>query len=209
MARRRIGDGNGGYRRDGLCPRLFRRALDALGVDLSLTGSDSSVIHGSVMLYILDADEEFLIGTRGNVLVSIWGRVTVERLKRARVAQQSIACDLEKKGFGGLVLVLPRRMEVTEPIEQQASLLAEIGAAQILANAVVIEGEGGLATVARTLAKSLQFIRGGKHPEQLFKTVDEAAGWLVPLVAPRGGFSFTPADLAWDVTASRAERRMT
>jgi hypothetical protein len=159
------------------------------------------------MLRILDADEEFLMGMRDNMLVAVWGRVTVERLRRATVGLQSVAADLEKGGFGSLVIIMPRRMDLSDAIEQQAGKLAEIGAASVLASAVVIEGDGGLAQFARTVAKTLQFTRNGKLPEQFFRTVDDAASWIVPQVAPRTGHTFTASDLSWDIAAARAEHR--
>jgi hypothetical protein len=59
----------------------------------------------------------------------------------------------------------------------------------------------------RTTVHAYHSAYPSKYPNKLFASIDEAARWLVPLCAPRTGDGFSPADLAWDVSAARAQMR--
>jgi len=157
------------------------------------------------MLEILDADEEFLIGVRGNFLVNVWGRMTVERLRRIYAAEAPVVERLASRGFGSLNVILPRRSNQLPGTEEWKEKLVKLVAPYAIGSAIVIEGDGLLAKMARGTVSTMQTIRAPKYPQKTFANVEEAARWLVPLCAPRTGDTFSPADIAWDVSAARAQ----
>jgi len=158
------------------------------------------------MLQIFDADEEFLVGSRGHILVTVWGRVTYDRLKRAIAVNRWVLedTDFRDRGFGGVAVLVPRRAVTTDAMEAQSKTLEDLVAPYLIANATVIEGEGVRSSLARNAAKASSATRLRRHPERFFDDVTEAVRWLLPLVKVRTGDAFSSEDLAWDIAEARA-----
>lgn len=160
------------------------------------------------MLQVLDADEEFLVGTRSNVVVTFWGRTTVERIERVTAAFEVIIERFGKTGFGGISVVLPRRANQELPgVDEARNKLHLLVEPHVIAGATVIEGEGMIATATRAAYNAIEKIRPGKHPQKLFGSIDQAASWILPLCMARSGDTLSAKDLAWDIVAARGIRR--
>ncbi len=158
------------------------------------------------MLQVFDADEEYLVGARGHVLVTVWGRVTLDRLRRATAAYRWVLeeTDLEDKMFGMIAILIPQRLAIPDTLDAETHKLDEFMAPHVLARAIVIEGDGVRSSLLRNTVKATSVLRPRKYPEKHFGEVSEAARWILPQITARTGESFLIEDLAWDIAEARA-----
>jgi len=158
------------------------------------------------MLQVLDADEEYLVGTRGHVLVTVWGRVNLDRIRRATSVYRWILedSDLKEKVFGVIAVLMPQRLAVSEAVEIETRKLDDFMAPHILANATVIEGEGMRSSLLRGTARATSLLKTRRYPEKHFGDIADATRWLAPQVTTRTGEAISAADLDWDIAEARA-----
>lgn len=159
------------------------------------------------MLQVHDSDEEFLIGSRSNIVVIFWGRTTLDRVRRICQATEQILPRLQSTGFGVVNVILPRRGTSSLPgVDEERERLNALCEPFLLGSASVIEGNGMLATAARAEYAASEKASVTRYPQKLFASIDEAAGWILSLSAARVGDALSVKDLAWDITAARGAR---
>lgn len=158
------------------------------------------------MLQVLDADEEYLVATRGHVLVTVWGRLNLDRVRRAFAVKRWLveASDHEAKSFGFVAVIMPQRLAIPDSLEAEMAKLDDFLAPHVLARAVVIEGEGMRSTLLRGAGKATSLLKPRGYPEKQFGDIGDAARWLVPQIAMKTGEVITAEDLAWDIAEARA-----
>lgn len=158
------------------------------------------------MLQVLDADEEYLVGTRGHVLVTVWGRVNLDRVRRAMAVQRWLIeeSDHDAKSFGVIGIVVPNRLAMSDSLAAEIRRLDDYMASRVLASAIVIEGEGMRSNLLRGSGKPAFLHRPTRFPEKYFGDVGEAARWLVSQLPQQPGVSPSAEDLAWDIAEARA-----
>jgi hypothetical protein len=158
------------------------------------------------MLQVLDADEEYLVGTRGHVLVTVWGRISLDRIRRVTAVQRWLIeeSDHEVKSFGAIGVVVPHRLAVPDTVDTEMRKLDDFIAPYIVASAVVIEGEGVRSTLLRGTAKATSLLKPRRYPEKHFGDVGDAVRWLVKQIPARPSAPLSAEDLAWDIAEARA-----
>ncbi|MDI1449353.1 hypothetical protein [Polyangium sp. 6x1] len=158
------------------------------------------------MLQVLDADEEYLVATRGHVLVTVWGRIHLDRVRRAFAVQRWLieASDHEAKSFGVMAVIVPQRLAIPDSLDAELRKLDDFMSPHTLASAVVIEGEGMRSSLLRGSAKTTSLLKPRGYPEKHFGDIGEATRWLVPQIAQKTGEKLKAEDLAWDIAEARA-----
>ncbi|TKC94103.1 hypothetical protein [Polyangium fumosum] len=158
------------------------------------------------MLQVLDADEEYLVATRGHVLVKVWGRINLDRVRRAFAVHRWLleASDHEATSFGVIAVVIPQRLAIPDSLDAEMRKLDDLMAPHIFAKAVVVEGDGMRSSLLRGTVKATSLVKARGYPEKNFGEIGDAARWLVPQLATKTGQVVSAEDLAWDIAEARA-----
>ncbi|HVK68593.1 MAG TPA: hypothetical protein VM694_29240 [Polyangium sp.] len=158
------------------------------------------------MLQVLDADEEYLVATRGHVLVKVWGRINLDRVRRAFAVQRWLieASDHEAKSFGVIGVIIPQRLAIPDSLDAEVRKLDDFMAPYLFAKAVVVEGDGMRSSLLRGTVRATSLVNPRGYPEKNFGEITDAARWLVPQIATKTGQVISAEDLAWDIAEARA-----
>ncbi|MRG91409.1 hypothetical protein [Polyangium spumosum] len=158
------------------------------------------------MLQVLDADEEYLVGTRGHVFVTVWGRISLDRIRRVIAVQRWLIeeSDHDARSFGSMSVLVPHRLAVPDTVDAEMRKLDDFFAPYVLASAVVVEGEGMRSTLLRGTARATSLLKPRRYPEKHFGEIGEAARWLVSQIGKLPAQAITAEDLAWDIAEARA-----
>ncbi|MDC3962272.1 hypothetical protein [Polyangium jinanense] len=158
------------------------------------------------MLQVLDADEEYLVATRGHVLVTVWGRINLDRVRRAFAVKRWLLeeSDHDAKSFGLVAVIIPQRLAIPDSLEAEMRKLDEFMAPHVLASAVVVEGDGMRSSLLRGTVKATSALKVRAYPEKNFGDIGDAVRWLVPQIATKTRQVISAEDLAWDIAEARA-----
>jgi hypothetical protein len=125
-------------------------------------------------------DEALAIGSVSNIVVVTWrGEKTPERAASERRSVLAITSEHPGDTFA-LFVIKPSAPPPNEAMRRVSAQMVRAAEQDLRAVAVVIEGTGFTAAVARAVLTALELLTGGHtFPSKYFSDVHDATRWLV------------------------------
>jgi serine/threonine protein kinase len=131
------------------------------------------------------ADENLALARSGNINISVLRRpLTLDGIAQMRRESRHMFGDAPDR-YAALAVIEPGAANAVSPEVREAS--AEFAREfKIRGAAIVIEGTGFRPAATRTLIAGLYLMTKKAYPHKIFENLDDAAAWLVPLLASTG-----------------------
>ena len=137
-------------------------------------------------LQVHGADVDYCVGTWRNVLLTNWrDKVQADPLESTR----ALSFGLRDRYPDGIVVynVIEHGIPMPDPdVRELASEILGQTGGHVLCTATMIIGEGIWAGMARAALATITLFARTPHPQRVFATLEDAAEWACPNVAPAG-----------------------